>query len=152
MVTQIQVQPTTSKQGPHSPHCPDLTVSRESNLTDSDEELSQEDARLAAAFKAGQRHIPRLVPPFDDAQSCRDFRRAVKDADEEGFIPPGYGFDPEEDEYIPWEPHEIILVARKETIIVLLEEKWRPLALRWARGLYILDDILSVYEPEEGHE
>lgn len=151
MGSQIQVRKPMSKQGLYYQNLLPLTVGRGSDLSDLDQELSPEDKRLAAAFKAGQRHIPRLVPPFDNAMSIRDFKRAIKGADEEGFIPPNHGFDPEEDEYVPWEPHEIILVAQKEMIIVLLEEKWRPQALRWARALYILDDILSVYEPEEGH-
>lgn len=70
------------------------------------------------------------------------FQAAFEAAEEENFIPNGYGMLPEEDEYEVWDPHETVTVARKDVTVTLLEEVWKPRAVRWILGLHLLGLVL----------
>ncbi|KZS90983.1 hypothetical protein SISNIDRAFT_487993 [Sistotremastrum niveocremeum HHB9708] len=109
----------------------DLDSEADSDSDDSQEsedEISEADRRLFAAFTAGQRHVPRIVFPFPELTMVQRFQAAFEAAEEENFIPNGYGMLPEEDEYEVWDPHETVTVARKDVTVTLLEEVWKPRA------------------------
>lgn len=95
--------------------------------------------------------MPRLVCPFPDEEIIADFGNLVNAAQEEDRTPEDYGLLETDENYVAWDPHITIEVARKAEKLLLPTAVWEPRARQWIRGLHLMTE-LTMDEGEEDSE
>ena len=134
----------------------EVAEENEDDLDDS--ELSVEESevviflrqQLQAEKDKHVRHPPVPVPaqksPFPNPEMVSVFQEALNVAQEDGYIPVGYGVLPDEWDDGQYSETEYIGKERKHDpslYIPLPHTVWYPRAVRWSVGLHIMDSLLS---------
>lgn len=106
-----------------------------------------QDASDAQEIRLKHKAVP--VPKHRNPMNPQQFwvfEYALGELKGRNFVPPGYGLTPDEWEGGEYPTIETIKVGWKRQnnlYVPLSDEIWRPRAEQWARGLYIINSILS---------
>ena len=123
-----------------------------------DDDTEEDDiaSRIARSQRRNLRHAAVEVmssnSPFDgDAEMEAAFWAAVRDAEEQHWLPDGFDIKPEDWERLGWagypESAELKIGRKQKSFVLSLPSAiWLPRAQRWSRALYIMSAFMEQFE------
>ncbi|KAI0734720.1 hypothetical protein BC629DRAFT_1585879 [Irpex lacteus] len=110
-----------------------------------EDEAVDEDALLEQLENTVVDHVARARSPFHAPADEVQFREVLQAAQEEEYIPDGYGITPQEWETGEYPDREVLRIgARGVSLTVDLPmDIWYPRALMWVQGLDVLTRMLE---------
>lgn len=95
-------------------------------------------------FNKAEVRVPRISSPFIDGEGETLILEGIESALEAGYVPPGYGLIPGEDDFVEWKSSAILNVGRRGSEKILLPKVvWQPRLVRWVQGLHLMTTVLE---------